>query len=172
MPFARITVAMLFGAFAGRSPATAQRFIRNPLGVDTAEHVSSSCINLRTTQHWQARAKYPVQSEILAAQASDWLRREGRKEKSVDGLITFRFLVDCTGQPSAFSCEQSDAEWMPTKEDFSNAVANELYRFVLSLAPMPLGHVKYPGDKEATPVNYYTYFSFLLKDGIVLSVSP
>lgn len=115
-------------------------------------------------------AKYPVSSEALATRANDWLQKQDAVDTTVTGLISFRFFVDCEGRPSYFFCEQSTLRWEPAH--FADAVVLALQRFVLSLAPMPVGHYKYPGAHQGAVANYYTYFSFVLKNGNVQSVSP
>lgn len=167
---AHVFFVSLLAVLACCRPAFAQRFIRNPPGLDTALHVSPVCDTLRDVQHFNTKTKYPVGSEVLAARANAWLKKEGAVDTALTGLISFRFLVDCAGKPSGFHCEQSSLRWEPMH--FPDAVVLALYCFVLSLAPMPAGSVKWHGTEQATPVNYFTYFSFVLKHGKVQSVAP
>ena len=170
MPFTRLFASALLAVLAGRHSAVAQRFIHNPPGLDTTFHESPVCDTLPVVQHFNAKTKYPVGSEVLAARANAWLQKEAAVDAAVTGLVSFRFRVDCEGKPSGFYCEQSNLRWQPVH--FPDAVVTSLYRFVLSLAPMPAGRVKYERTQEATAVNYFTYFSFLLQYGKVQSVAP
>lgn len=167
MPFLRALAATLLCLLLGDLPVAAQRFIYNPPGIDTALRVSLVCDTLRSIQHWQARAKYPVGSEVLAGRANAWLQNAHAVDTAVNGLIGFRFHVDCEGRPSNFLCEQSCLRWEPIR--FPDAVVLALHRFVLSLAPMPIG---YAGTQRQKVSNYYTYFSFFIRNGKIQSVAP
>lgn len=170
MPIARIFATVLLAALAAYNSATAQRFIYNPPGLDTARHPSPGCDTVNAVQHFQSKAKYPVGSEVLAARANAWLQRERVVDTSANGLVSFRFLVDCEGKPSGFYCEQSTLRWEPAQ--FPDRLVLSLYQFVRSLAPMPVGEIKYKSSQERVVTNYFTYFSFLFKNGEVQSVAP
>ncbi len=116
--------------------------------------------------YYSVKAKYPRSSATLLAEARTWLRRRGGRYAG-SGYVTFRFGVDCEGQPlPRVQVLQTDAAYQPYR--FAPQLVEDLYAYVGSLREWP--RAKRPGSGEA--VNYIALLSFKITDGQIVAVLP
>ncbi|GAB2969104.1 hypothetical protein GCM10027048_44900 [Hymenobacter coalescens] len=159
--------ALLVGGAAMSGPVLGQRFVL-PSGeyMDTTSRPNPKC-PAAYPYYYSAQVKYPRSSATLLAQVRAHLGGRASAARSTgSGYVTFRFVVDCEGQPQPrVQVLQTDAGYRPTH--FEPALVEALYAFVRSLREWP---VATPRGGQA--VNYIMVFSFKLSDGQIVAVLP
>lgn len=145
--------------------ARAQRIVL-PGGeyMDTASARSPACAKANWARYYSAQGKYPRSSYTLARAAQAFL--QGQKQGYAgSGYVTFRFVVDCTGQRQPrVQVLQTTAQYQPTH--FDKALVEMLYAYFQTLTEWRVGAM------QNAPVNYLAYLTFKLKDGNVVAVVP
>jgi len=88
-----------------------------------------------------------------------------QKLKNNSGIITIQFKVNCKGQAGNFIIKQCDLNYEP------KILANEITTHFLEETKNLKDWI--PGkDENGNNVNSYKFFSFKIKNGILLEISP
>ena len=85
-------------------------------------------------------------------------------EKSSNGYIIIRFLVNCEGKTGMFRMQKLDSNYKETPSD--EKLGEQLLNFTKSLK----GWI--PKKIETKPVDYYQYLNFKLQDGKIVEILP
>ncbi len=133
--------------------------------MDTTFTISPTCVSCKNAYYYQVQGKYPKSSATLLTEVTQYLSNLGRTYKG-SGYVTFHLLIDCQGKPSQrVHVLQTDENYKPYH--FTNTYVDDLFNYVKSLHQWKA--IKY---NSIIPVNYYTYLSFKIKNGKVISVLP
>lgn len=156
---------LLLGSMLLSGPALAQRYVL-PTGeyMDTAQRRNNQCPAVRP-YYYSVNGKYPRSSATLRSEVQAFLRQRAAPGAG-SGYVTFRFVVDCAGQPDTrVQVLQTDAQYRP--HHFAPAYVAELYAFVRTLRDWRVG--KHP---NGTAVSYTALITFKITDGEVVAVLP
>lgn len=159
-------IAPLLGGLLLGSPALAQRYVL-PTGeyMDTAQRRTAGCPAVRP-YYYAVNGKYPRSPATLLAEVRAFLRQRAAVGAG-SGYVTFRFVVDCTGQPDTrVQVLQTDAQYRP--HHFAPAYVAELYGFLRTLRDWRVA----TWPKDGTVVSYTALLTFKLTDGQVVAVLP
>ncbi|MDQ3394696.1 MAG: hypothetical protein M3512_11375 [Bacteroidota bacterium] len=87
-----------------------------------------------------------------------------QKLNDESGYLTFRFIVNCKGEPGWFKIEQSDLNFNEKK--FNQETIDHLYEIVYDLKTWS------PSVLDETPRDVYIYLTFKIKNGELLDILP
>jgi hypothetical protein len=103
--------------------------------------------------------------EIKQHFQSTYLTTKFQALKSNSGIITVQFKVNCKGQIGDFILQQCDLSYQPTTLD------KEITDYFLTATKMLKNWIP-AKDKEGNIVNSHKFFSFRIKEGILLEILP
>jgi hypothetical protein len=115
----------------------------------------------RKPQYYSLKVKYPQSSEMLVEEANHVIIN---KSKNINGFITIRFIVNCKGLTGKYKVLQIDKNYQEVI--FDHKYVEQILNFVQNLQEWKLAFYK---DES---IDYYTYFTFKIENGIVTEIVP
>ena len=85
--------------------------------------------------------------------------------KTNSGIITVQFKVNCTGETGDFKVQQCDLNYKPTVLD------KKITEYFLSKTKLLKEWIP-AKDENGQTVNSHKFFSFRIKDGVLLEILP
>lgn len=133
--------------------------------MDTTSIMSLGCETRPSLYYYSLGAKYPESSATLVQKAQSFLQIKGHNYTG-SGYINFRFVIDCEGKMKACRISQTDEQYKTTH--FDATWIEELYLFLQTLDKWK----KATHPQSKTPINYYAYLTFIVKNGKIINVIP
>lgn len=86
------------------------------------------------------------------------------RDKSQNGLIRIRFIVNCEGKAGRFRVMQSDYDYQ--KKDFNKEIVSQLLNITKEIENWEVL------KRNEVPVDYYMYLIFKITDGQLTEILP
>lgn len=152
--------------FLLKQNADAQTNFAAEYGLDSSFALVDSCPAKNIVEYFSVNAKYPESSMSLLNRVR-FKAGETNITFNQNGFLTFRFTINCKGNPSFYRLYLLDTNYKEIQ--FDKEVIDFFYSFVKSLKEWK----KVPKNLKGLDAPYYNaYLNFQIRNGKIISVAP